>query len=162
MPRFLKRARYVVNGDCTAKCTLNPGNLGPEKARMMLGWYEDALNDLKIEDLARAAGIETSHGSIGRHRKRHLDDLDATDVDVSLGEKDDVEILDVILKKGATQIPQWKITPSEWFKALEMKYRLTGGDTADAMYAAMAAAGAETGEDAEEAEDRLDSLEEDS
>lgn len=161
MPRHLKRTKYRVNGDCSSKCKLNPGNLGPEKAQMMLGWYEDALNDFKIEDLARAAGIDCSHGSIGRHRKLHLDEMDKTEIDESLGEKDDVEILDVILKKGATQIPQWKITPSEWFKALEMKYRLTGGDTADAMYAAMAAAGAETGEDAEEAEDRLDSLEED-
>jgi len=154
MPKRLVKTDYVVNGDCGIRCGLNPGQLGKEKAAIVLNWYQSALNDHKMEDLARAAGIDVSHGTIGRHRKLHLDEAGASKVDESLADKDDVEILDVILKKGATQVPGWNITPSEWFKALEMKYRLTGGDTADAMYAAMAQAGAEGDDDGSEAEDR--------
>lgn len=147
MPRRLKPTSYVVNGDCSPKCSVNVANLGPEKAQIVHGWYEAGINDFKMEELARAAGFKLSHGALGRHRRLHITDKNQIEADESLADLDDIEALDLILKRGQTQIHNWKLTPSEYFKAMEMKYRLTQGSTMDAMYAAMAAAGSDEEED---------------
>jgi len=107
----------------------------------LAAWYDQGFTDFKIELLAHEAGVTISHGAIGRHRRFHLRDGSTIATDDTLAELDDIESLDLILKRGQTFIPSWKITPSEYFKAMEMKYRLTSGSTMDAMFAAMAAAG---------------------
>jgi hypothetical protein len=157
MPKRLSPTEFVVAGSCSQRCSLNKVNLGEKRHALVMDWYQMGYNDFKIEELARAAGMKMSHGAIGRHRKSHLIDKATMKTDESLAELDDIEALDLILERGQTQIKGWKITPSEYFKAMEMKYKLTQGSTMDAMYAALAAAGAE--EDAE-TEDRPEDLEE--
>lgn len=136
----IQPALYVVNGDCSDKCTINPKRLGEKWGPIVHEMYERGLNDFKIEDACRAEGLELSHGALGRHRRAHLTRKEDMAVDESLGDLDDVEALDLIIKRGQTQIKNWKLTPSEFFKAMEMKYKLTQGSTMDAMFAAMAAA----------------------
>ena len=162
MPKRLKPTKYVVNGDCSSKCSLNVVNLGEKTADIVHGWFEGGLNDFKIEDNLREMDITRSHGSIGRHRRNHLTEASQIDEDEGLSDLDDIEALDMIIKRGQTQIPKWKLTPSEYFKAMEMKYRLTQGSTMDAMYAAMAAAGSDgdEDEDAPETESGQESVEE--
>lgn len=129
---------------------------------MILEWYGSALNDKKMEIRARDAGMDITYGSFGRHRRLHLTEADSIEMDESLAELDDVEALDEILKQGQKNIRNWKVTPSEYFKAMELKYKLTQGSTMDAMYAAMAKAGSDEGEEDSASEDRPDDLEEDS
>src|SRR5574343_877387 len=134
----LQPAKYTITSACTDKCSINEARIGERFAQMVLGWFEDGLNDVKISDLAREAGCNVTYGSLGRHRANHLEKLGENRANEKLTELDDIEALDLILKRGQTQIDNWKLTPSEWFKALDMKYKLTQGSTMDAMFAAMA------------------------
>jgi hypothetical protein len=154
VPRRLKPTQYTVSG-CNAKCSLNPDNLTKKGYEAVHEWYQFGYNDVKIEDLARKQGMTITYGAIGRHRKNHLVKTDELETDEGLAELDDVQALDAILKRGQTQIKSWKISPSEYFKAMELKYRLTQGSTMDAMYAAMA----EAATDDDEAEDRPEGVE---
>ena len=155
MPRRLKPTQYTVSG-CSAKCSLHPDNIGAKGYEALHEWYQFGYNDIKMEDLARKQGMTLTYGAIGRHRKNHLVRTEELEVDEKLAELDDVGALDAILKRGQTQIKSWKISPSEYFKAMELKYKLTQGSTMDAMYAAMAAAATE---DDAETEDRLEGME---
>ena len=84
--RRIKPALYVVNGDCSAKCSLNPRKLGEKWAPIIHEWYEKGLNDFKMEDAARAEGLTLSHGAFGRHRRYHLTKKEDAQVDESLGD----------------------------------------------------------------------------
>ena len=90
---------------------------------MVHGWFEDGLNDVKISDLAREAGCDITYGSFGRHRANPPEKLGENKANEKLTELDDIEALDLIIKRGQAQIDNWKLTPSEFFKAMEMKYR---------------------------------------
>jgi len=127
---------------------------------MILEWYGSALNDKKMEIRAREAGMNITYGSFGRHRRLHLTEADSIEMDESLAELGDVEALDEILKQGQKNIRNWRVTPSEYFKAMELKYKLTQGSTMDAMYAAMAKAGSDEGDEDSEREDRPEDMEE--
>lgn len=144
MPKRLAPKKYLVQG-CTAKCSLSKDSLGPEKFAIVHGWFEAGWNDFKMEDSARAADMTLSHGAIGRHRKNHLVDADSA-MDEEAAELSDLEAIELALKQGQKNIKNWKLTPSEYVKFMELKYRLTQGSTNDAMFAALAAAGAEEDE----------------
>lgn len=146
MPKRLSSKRYVVGG-CTSTCSLNEAALGPHWSKTLHAWYEEGMNDFLMEERARGQGLNVSHGAIGRHRKNHLIEADSVQEDESMAELDDVSALEAILKQGQKQIKSWKVTPSEYFKAMELKYRLTQGSTNDAMFAALAGVGAEEDED---------------
>lgn len=145
MPRRLSASKLVVQG-CTAKCTLNPENLGPEKHEIVHALYEQGVNDFKMEEQLRAVGLTLSHGAIGRHRKNHLVNESET-MDEDLAGLSDIEAIELALQRGQKNIKNWKLTPSEYIKFMELKYRLTQGSTNDAMFAALASAGAEEDED---------------
>jgi hypothetical protein len=51
-----------------------------------------------------------------------------------------LEAIDLILKQGSKQIGNWKVTPSDFFKALDMKYKLTQGSVFDGFMEALTAA----------------------
>lgn len=154
MPRRLKPTQFTVSG-CSAKCSLHPDNLTAKGYEAVHEWYQFGYNDFKIEELARKQGMTITYGAIGRHRKNHLVRTEELESDETMAELDDVQALDAILKRGQTQIKSWKISPSEYFKAMELKYKLTQGSTMDAMYAAMA----EAATDDDEAEDRPEGME---
>jgi hypothetical protein len=143
VPKRLSPKRYLVSGDCTPKCSVSKESLGEEAFSLVHGLYEQGLNDWKMEERLRAVNVMLSHGSIGRHRKLHLIEADSVTEDPELAELDDVAALEHILKQGQKQIRSWKVTPSEYFKAMELKYRLTQGSTNDAMFAALASGAAE-------------------
>lgn len=147
MPKRLEPKKFRVNGDCSQKCSLHITNLGEKTSAIVHGWYEQGLNDFKIEDNLREMDIKRSHGSIGRHRRNHLDVDDGTDGDEALEGLTDLEAIDLALARGQRNINNWKLTPSEYIKFMELKYRLTQGSTNDAMFAALASAGAEEDED---------------
>jgi len=159
MPRRLKPTQYTVSG-CNAKCSMHPDNITQAGYDMYHEWYQFGYNDVKMEELGKKQGQHISYGAIGRHRKNHLVRTEELETDETLADLDDVGALDAILKRGQTQIKSWKISPSEYFKAMELKYRLTQGSTMDAMYAAMAAAATDDGEDESETEDRPEGMDE--
>lgn len=159
MPKRLTARKFAVVG-CGTKCSLSREKLGHEAFQIVHSMYEQGLNDFVMEERLRAVDINLSHGSIGRHRKNHLVD-EAETMDEALEDLSDLEAIELALKRGQKNIKNWKLTPSEYIKFMELKYRLTQGSTNDAMFAALAAAGAEddadTGpdeeyEDVEEAE----------
>ena len=143
MPKRLLPTEYVVTGACSPTCTIGKVKLGEGRHALVHAWYEQGHNDFKIEELAHAAGFRISHGAIGRHRKEHLLKKSEMSEDPSLGTLSDLEAIEAILKKGQTQIPSWKITPTEWFKAMDIKYRMTQGSAFEGTLSAMAAAASE-------------------
>jgi hypothetical protein len=108
--------------------------------------YEAALNDFEMEKRLRAVDVNLSHGAIGRHRKNHLVEADSVEMDEGLAELTDIEAIELALSRGQKNIKNWKLTPSEYIKFMELKYRLTSGSTNDAMFAALAAGAAEEDE----------------
>jgi len=153
VPKRLTPKQFVVSGDCTPQCSLSKEALGPEAHEVVHDLFQAGWNDHKIEDRVRALNIPLSHGSIGRHRKNHLIEADSIVENPELAALDDVQALEEILKQGQKHIHSWKVTPSEYFKAMELKYRLTQGSTNDAMFAALAMAGSEEDESTGPAEE---------
>jgi hypothetical protein len=60
--------------------------------------------------------------------------------EAEMGGLSDIEALEAIIKRGQQYIPTWRITPSEYFKALDMYYKLTKGSAFDGLMSSFAAA----------------------
>jgi hypothetical protein len=113
---------------CTKNCTLSEAKLGAEHAKIVHGWYEQGLGDQKIAQNSYELGLTLSMGAIGRHRGKHLrPHTEITETDPTGPKMDDLDALEKILDVGSRQIDNWKVTPSDYFKALDMKYKLTQG-----------------------------------
>lgn len=160
MPKRLTPKPLTVKG-CSAKCSLNKDNLSESEFKTIHGWYEAGWNDFKMEEAGRDLGLTLSHGAIGRHRKNHLVEESET-LDDDLSGLSDLEAIDLALSRGQANIKNWKLTPSEYIKFMELKYRLTQGSTNDALFATLAEVGSGANaedngpsEDLEEAEPEL-------
>lgn len=142
----LQPTKFGLEG-CTARCSLNKANLGENRADLVHKWFESGLNDDEIEKTALDAGFRISHAAVGRHRRGHLvKPLDAGP-EAEMGGLSDVQALEAIIKRGQQFIPTWRITPSEYFKALDLYYKLTKGSAFDDLMSSFAAAAQEIEEE---------------
>lgn len=141
MPPRLRPRRWDLLGTCGPKCSLNVGNLGEERAKMVHGWYEQGLNDKDIAKNAVAAGFTLSHGAVGRHRGNHLEPKGETLGARSLKVRTDLEIIEAMIQAGGQRAGEFKMTPSETMKAMELKYKLTQGSAFEGMLDALTRAG---------------------
>jgi hypothetical protein len=136
---------------CTSRCGLNEAKIGEEKAKIVHGWFEQGLNDQKIGQASFELGLDLSKSAIGRHRQKHLQGLEEITEANPVKEKiQDLDALEMILQQGASQIENWKVTPSDYFKALDMKYKLTQGSAFQGMLEALAVADEDEDEPGEE------------
>ena len=141
MAERLRPRKWDLLGACTKNCSVNQANIGPEKAQLVHGWYEQGLNDHQIGSAAFQAGLDLSSGAIGRHKKNHMrPKVEYTETDPVGPKMQDLEALEKILDVGSRQIDQWKVTPSDYFKALDMKYKLTQGSAFQSTLDALAIA----------------------
>ena len=156
MATRLRPAKWTRLKSCSKRCGLNPANLGDDKYKMVHGWYEEGLNDFNIAKNASHIGVQVSQSSVARPRSKHP----ATSGEVAHAAPaggaeenlSDLDALDKILKVGSSQIDSWRITPSDWFKALDAKYKLTQGSAFQDTLEALAIAE----DDEEEPEDGLE------
>lgn len=153
MSQRLRPAKWTLTQKCTKRCSVNPANIGDDKYKLVHGWYEQGLNDHKIAQNAFHADLDLSPAALGRHRANHMLQAGETPMvpgDAAVKKKlTDLEALDAILEQGASQIEQWRITPSDWFKALDAKYKLTQGSAFEDMLEALAIAEDDDEEDFE-------------
>lgn len=98
---------------------------------------------MSVAERANARGVAITDGSVNRHRKRHLTFADASIERADFADLSELEALDMAIKQGQKNINTWKMTPSEWMKALELKLRLTEGSDFVGFQSAMASANAE-------------------
>ena len=104
---------------------------------MVHGWYEQGLNDKEIAKNAATAGFTLSHGSIGRHRANHMEPKGEIREGRSLTKRTDLEIIESMIQAGGDRADQFKMTPSETMKAMELKYKLTQGSAFESMLDAL-------------------------
>ena len=135
--------RLVLNGKCHDGCSLSIAKLGDEGAALVHRDIEDGLSDKSTAQNAVERGAHLTYGSVNRHRKRHLTATRDMVEDSALGELTEIEALDVALKQGQKNMHNWKMTPSEWMKALELKMKLTEGTVFDGFMSAIASASQE-------------------
>ena len=137
MVRRLRPRKWALMGNCGPKCSLNEANIGPEHAKMAHGWYEQGLNDKDIAKNAFSAGFNLSHGAVGRHRANHLEPLGEIKETRSQKTRTDLEIIESMIQAGGDRADQFKMTPSETMKAMELKYKLTQGSAFESMLDAL-------------------------
>ena len=135
----LQPTRFLVDG-CGPRCSLNAKNIGEERATLVHGWLEAGKNDEEVALAAQTAGFRLNPSSIGRHRQKHLVAPDKAGENAEMGKLSDVEALEAIIKRGQQFIPTWRITPTEYFKALDLYYKLTKGSAFDDLMSSFAAA----------------------
>jgi len=124
---------------------------------MVHGWYEQGLTDRVIAQNSYEIGLSLSVGAIGRHRGKHMrPHIEYSDTPSVGAPMEDLEALDKILDVGSRQIDNWKITPSDWFKALEAKYKLTQGSAFQSTLDALNVAGLAEEEDESSPEGSVD------
>lgn len=143
MAERLRPAKYDVVG-CGALCTLGKRHLGDERALLVHEWYEAGWNDDRIIREAAERGFKLTPGSCNRHRRNHLRIHVPGDAPpmVDTDGLSDVEILRLVITMGARYIPNWKLGPNEFFKAMDMYYRLTQGSAMADLFASLSAAAA--------------------
>jgi len=148
----LRPRKWDLLKSCKPTCSLNVENVGEKHSKIIHGWYEQGLNDHKIGAAAFEMGVELSAGAIGRHKKNHMrPHTEITETPPVQGDPiGDLDALELILQAGASQIAGWKITPSDWFKALDAKYKLTQGSAFQATLDQLAIAEDAVDEDDEE------------
>jgi len=141
----LQPTKFAIQ-NCQSRCSLNAKNLGQNRAELVHSWYESGLNDDEIAKTALDAGFRLNPSSVGRHRAKHLVKPENAAPDAEMGNLSDVEALEAIIKQGQRYIPTWRITPSEYFKALDLYYKLTNGSAFDDLMSSFAAAAQEVDE----------------
>ena len=156
MAARLRPRKWDLLGTCSPKCSLNIENLGEERALMVHGWFEQGLNDKTISKNAVSAGFPLSHGAVGRHRANHLEPKGETYAGRSVTKSTDLEIIEGLIQVGGQRLDEFKVTPSELMKAMELKYKMTQGSAFESMLDALARAAADE-DDEDEDEDDLDS-----
>jgi hypothetical protein len=114
--------------------------VGEERAKLVHGWFEAGQNDDEIAKNALTAGFRLNPSSIGRHRQKHLVSPEKASENAEMGKLSDVEALEAIISRGQQFIPTWRITPTEYFKALDLYYKLTKGSAFDDLMSSFAAA----------------------
>jgi hypothetical protein len=119
---------------------------------MVHGWFEQGLNDKNIAKNASAAGFPLSHGAVGRHRGNHLEPKGEITPAGPQKAKTDLEIIEAMIQAGGERAEDFKMTPSETMKAMELKYKLTQGSAFEGMLDALNRAGMDE-EDLEEDDD---------
>ncbi len=128
MPARLRPRKWDLLASCTPGCSLNAKNITEGNANIIHGWYEQGLGDQQIGANAYELGLSLSAGAIGRHKGNHMrPHTEITETDTISPKMADLEALEKILDVGSRQIDSWKVTPSDYFKALDMKYKLTSG-----------------------------------
>ena len=137
MAARLRPRKWDLLGSCTKKCSLSEAVLGEDSAKMVHGWYEQGLNDKQIAKNAFLAGITLSHGAVGRHRQNHLEPKGEMRGSVSTKRRTDLEIIEDMIQAGGDAAGQFKMTPSETMKAMELKYKLTSGSAFEGMLDAL-------------------------
>lgn len=153
MAARLQPAKYDrVN--CAATCTIGPARLGDELALRVHEWYEAGYNDDRIIAEVAEFGVKVTRGSLSRHRKNHLrvrveGVIEPLDGQLDTNGMSDIEMLRQIILRGARFIPNWKVGPTEFFKAMDMYYKLTQGSAMAELFTALSAAAA-AGPDVEE------------
>lgn len=159
MGRRLRPRIWVLLSSCSTKCSVNEANIGPERAKLVHGWYEQGLNDKQISKNALDAGFALSHGALGRHRMNHLEPKGETHGPRMARRLTDLEIIEEMIQAGGERAGDFKMTPSETMKAMELKYKLTQGSAFESMLDALNRAGMEEEEewaDEEETEEDLE------
>ena len=137
MAARLRPRKWALLGSCGPKCSLSVGSLGEERAKLVHGWYEEGLNDKDIAKNAYVAGFTISHGSAGRHRANHLEPLGEIRETRTVRTRTDLEIIESMIQAGGDRADQFKMTPSETMKAMELKYKLTQGSAFEGMLDAL-------------------------
>lgn len=152
---------------CSSTCGLGPGHNGPELFDRIHKWYEDGLSDAEIGARLDELGEHRSDGSIGRHRRKHLQKVVPGQVEKNMDAlaqnapaRGNLGILEDVIRRGAATIPTSKITPDLLVKAIDMHDRMTRGKSVDAAMEAIRDAMKEgfemQGEDEEQWESPMD------
>jgi hypothetical protein len=137
MATRLRPRKWDLLGTCTAKCSINEANIGEERAKLVHGWFEEGLNDKTIAKNAFTSGFTVSHGAVGRHRQNHMEPKGEIREGRTGKQWSDLEIIDNMIQAGGDRADQFKMTPSETMKAMELKYKLTAGSAFEGMLDAL-------------------------
>lgn len=141
--------RYQLSPKCGSRCSLNPANMPGTTGSLLHSWFEAGDNNPTIIRKAEALGKKLTNGSVGRHRANHLVWWDPANDPLVTGEekprKGDLEILDLIIARGADQVDlsTMRISAEQLLRAIELKQKLTQGSVYQDFFDAIGVAGDE-------------------
>lgn len=144
---------------CPALCSFHPDKIGPGAAAALLALKENGAGRNVFR--ARAAeilGHPVPQGNVQRHLGHYRDAMPAgppPDVSKKLA---DLEILDLVIQRGAANSQNWKPTIKDTIEAMKLKLQMTGNSAFDDLIALFD--GADADEVLDEAEDAVLSPEE--
>jgi hypothetical protein len=143
MATRLRPRKWALLGNCSHKCLLHERHLSNERREMVHGWYEQGLNDKEIAKNCFEAGFSLGSGTIGRHRANHMEPLGEIRESRAQKKRTDLEIIEDMIQAGGERAGQYKMTPSETMKAMELKYKMTQGSAFEGMLDALTRAAME-------------------
>lgn len=139
----------IIN--CPRSCGLHPDRIGEGNAIALLALRQKGSGAvIMTREATRLLGRRVHQTSVQRHlhHYREKEDPNATTLDLSK-KAGDLEILDLVIQRGAANSMNWKPGIKDVIEAMKLKMQMTGNSAFDDLIALFD--GAELPEDLDEA-----------
>lgn len=152
-----KPSKYLVT--CPPRCGLNPQRVGPAVTAALVAMRENGAGVVVMSRRAgEMLGMERSYptSSMQSHLK-HFREVEtiAREQQMPATKLGDLEILDLVIQRGAANSVNWKPTIKDTIEAMKLKIQMTGNSAFDDLIALFDGVDASTalGEDISEVEE---------
>lgn len=140
---------------CPQACSLHPDVIGPGAAAALLAIRENGAGaNIFGRRAAEILGHPVPASNIARHLRHYKEASDPNEAPPDPSKKlGDLEILDLVIQRGAANSGNWKPTIKDTIEAMKLKLQMTGNSAFDDLIALFD--GAEATEALDEAEEAL-------
>ena len=139
---------------CPSACSFHPDSIGPGAAAALLAIRESGAGaNIFARRAAEILGHPVPGSNVARHLRHYKDAVDPNEAPPDLSKKlGDLEILDLVIQRGAANSGNWKPTIKDTIEAMKLKLQMTGNSAFDDLIALFDGADAtEAMDEAEEA-----------
>lgn len=149
-------AELVIN--CPRVCGLHPDRIGDANAQFLLGLRQKGVGAvIMTREAERLLGRRVHRTSVTRHLHHYREATDPSVAPPDLGaKKGDLEILDLVIQRGAANSMNWKPGIKDVIEAMKLKMQMTGNSAFDDLIALFD--GAELPEDEDEAPESAEAV----
>jgi hypothetical protein len=129
--------RKLVN-TCPALCNLHPDKIGQGNAETLTRLRETGAGVViftrRLEELT---GKKHYLSSVGRHLSKHYREVEEDPASLIAADKKlgDLQILDLVIQRGAANSANWKPSIKDTIEAMKLKLQMTGNSAFDDLIA---------------------------
>jgi len=126
-----KRVNLIIA--CPALCTFHPKKIGDSAAESLkLARESGAGVNVFMRKAAVILGHPVTNASVSRHFHHYREAINSAPLFQTMDQKlGDLEILDLVIQRGASNSLSWKPTIKDTIEAMKLKMQMTGNSAFD-------------------------------